>query len=514
MNLSTRLGPTKGFLGPAHQKGAATLFVAIITLLLLTIMTLYFSRVAVMDQRMSGNEARYKEAFSAAMFGLDTSAIALEDMFSAKVPMNAPIPLSFNYTSAKGPQSFDALLERLTAGGGTYYNVRSTGVSTDGTGSATVSRQYAKETPFNMGASPAPVVVGGVLNVGGGFEVVANPEGYCVATWNNNPDNKDDLITDEDYCAHPDEEKDPCYSALTKQNNPPISMLAKDGIGAVSSAFGSCYPPGDPDGTTPGEIRGLYPADPDPEIAGCDKTQGTGPDGKNLTLAPSGTFESANQNFDQRPGYDIWDNVADFPDDLFVATFGRSPDVLKASLPSSHIIKASECGQGIDADHPYAHLDGDEGWYPSDPIIESSNGIWWVEPDGGKCDLKGLIGARDANANGIIEHDPNNDMNFDDSELHPAIIIADETDLEIVANTRVYGVIFFLDRNKDEANIFKLAGGATVHGSILANYNMPFDPKGDNVVAYDKRVVCSLQNVKSSPGNNILSPIQGSWHDS
>lgn len=484
MNHTTRHGTSAGFRGPARQRGYATLLVAVVALLLLTIMTLYFSRVAVMDQRMSGNEVRYKEAFSAAMFGLDTSAIALEGLNPTTLPWATPTidPASFTYSVANSQkQSFDALITRQTdLVGGIYYTVLSAGTSTDGSGSATVSRQYTMERPFSLGTLPAPLVVAGTLNMDGGFEIVANPEGYCKHT------NilTDQPLTDKEYCVHPDDSLDSCIGT-----DQPLAVLAEGLVDAKSSAFASCRP------------DEMYPGDPNLDGTGCDKAAGLA-DKKNVTLAPSGTFESRKE----RPDYGIEGTYAGFPADLFAATFGRSPDAMKAAIPSTHVIKDSECGKAADTEHPDGHIEGDRS--------DGSVGYWWVtgtgDPQG--CKLSGVIGAADSGNGNGIEHDPNGDKDFSDSEIHPVVIVVDEADLTINANTIIYGIVFVLDRSGGTNNV-TLSGGATVYGSLLANQDLPANVNGDFVAAYDKRVVCSLIDSQNNPSLLVLSPIQGSWRD-
>lgn len=56
---------------PGRQAGGVTLFTGILILVLLTGLLLYASRVSVMEQRVSGNEVRYKAAFNAAESGLE-----------------------------------------------------------------------------------------------------------------------------------------------------------------------------------------------------------------------------------------------------------------------------------------------------------------------------------------------------------------------------------------------------------------------------------------------------------
>jgi len=55
---------------PRHQKGAVTMFSAILILILLTEMLLYAVQVGVFEQRKSGNEMRQKQAFHAAETGI------------------------------------------------------------------------------------------------------------------------------------------------------------------------------------------------------------------------------------------------------------------------------------------------------------------------------------------------------------------------------------------------------------------------------------------------------------
>jgi hypothetical protein len=55
---------------PGHQKGAVTMFSAVLILILLTEMLIYAVQVGVFEQRKSGNEMRQKQAFHAAEAGI------------------------------------------------------------------------------------------------------------------------------------------------------------------------------------------------------------------------------------------------------------------------------------------------------------------------------------------------------------------------------------------------------------------------------------------------------------
>jgi hypothetical protein len=55
---------------PGQQRGAVTMFSAILILILLTEMLIYAVQVGVFEQRKSGNEMRQKQAFHAAETGI------------------------------------------------------------------------------------------------------------------------------------------------------------------------------------------------------------------------------------------------------------------------------------------------------------------------------------------------------------------------------------------------------------------------------------------------------------
>ena len=55
---------------PARQKGALTMFSAVLILILLTGLVIYAAQVGVFEQRKSGNELRQKQAFHAAEVGV------------------------------------------------------------------------------------------------------------------------------------------------------------------------------------------------------------------------------------------------------------------------------------------------------------------------------------------------------------------------------------------------------------------------------------------------------------
>lgn len=176
------------------QKGVATLTVTVVILVITTLMVFFATRVGLLDQRMAGNEVRYKEAFAQAEAGLDFATQRFNNQFklnydgeSAATSL-ATILTNSQVTTAteadgtspeSGEGSFTVSITDSGAALGSIpvYNFVSTGISADGTGTATVQRQITM-TGVMGGESPdIPIVVGGAVGTGGDFNVVGNPNG-------------------------------------------------------------------------------------------------------------------------------------------------------------------------------------------------------------------------------------------------------------------------------------------------------------------------------------------------
>lgn len=69
MNMNTTL-PARHQVGRRHQSGVVTLLTAVVILFMATILVIGVSRTTLMEQRISGNEIRKRQAFEAAEFGL------------------------------------------------------------------------------------------------------------------------------------------------------------------------------------------------------------------------------------------------------------------------------------------------------------------------------------------------------------------------------------------------------------------------------------------------------------
>jgi len=191
------------------QRGLATIVVAIVMLVVMTIMVLFAARVGVFDVRMAANEARYKEAFVTAEAGLDYSTQRFSSEFTrlydgtdgttagtslATIVTNSQVNTNTE-PDGTAPEAGDPYFTvTVTDTGASYgsvpiYEFVSTGVGADGTGTATVRRQITMASVFGGTVPAVPVIVGGAVGTGGNFNVVANPdaagEGVPVSIWSN-----------------------------------------------------------------------------------------------------------------------------------------------------------------------------------------------------------------------------------------------------------------------------------------------------------------------------------------
>jgi|GEM_PF-1374877 len=181
------------------QQGMATLVVVIVVLVITTLMVFFATKVGLFDQRMAGNEVRYKEAFATAEAGLDIAVQRFDDQFAtnfsgttswATVIANSAIAAGTETdgtTAEPGEPSFGVT---ITNTGGTVYRFSSTGRSADGTGAATVSREVTMKSILGGSAPDVPIIVNGSVGTGGDFNIVANPNGggngVPVSIWTGN----------------------------------------------------------------------------------------------------------------------------------------------------------------------------------------------------------------------------------------------------------------------------------------------------------------------------------------
>jgi len=205
------------------QQGAVTLLISIILLFATTLITIFAARVGVMDQRISGNELRHKEAFSHAEAGLEQA--------SAYLSAN---PLLHNGDTADGwvtcadstgifPCSLDGaemVFATVDTGVSITARIKSTkiiddlksendrplytsfliktatgvialgqGITHDNTGAAMAQVSFTKTSLLTPGEVP-PLMVP-TVNLNGNFNIVPNPNGggpgVPISVWTKSP---------------------------------------------------------------------------------------------------------------------------------------------------------------------------------------------------------------------------------------------------------------------------------------------------------------------------------------
>ncbi|TAK61349.1 PilX N-terminal domain-containing pilus assembly protein [Methylobacter sp.] len=247
------------------QQGMATLIVVIVVLIITTLMVFFATRVGIFDQRMAGNEVRYKEAFAAAEAGLDMAVQKFENQFKtnftgaaswATIIANSAIAAGTETdgtTAEAGESSFGVTLTDVGSliGGMNVYRISSTGLSADGTGTATVSSEVTMKSILGGSAPDVPIIVNGSVGTGGNFNIVTNPngggDGIPVSIWTGGPSPAGDVSMGGSSAT--------CHIQYYDGNNSQCSNpsgnteLLSDGDGTTLTAQNTTFPdvlPNDP----------------------------------------------------------------------------------------------------------------------------------------------------------------------------------------------------------------------------------------------------------------------------
>ena len=309
------------------QKGAATLFVSVVILVIMTVMVIFAARVGLLEQKISANDIRYKEAFAIADGGLDFSTQRFASEFQrlyngtdATTSTNTLATILANSAvsnQALGDGNFTVTTTNTgsVVGSVPIYTFQSVGTGADGTATATIQRQITMSYVFGGSAPDVPIIVGGSVGTGGNFNVVANPngagDGVPVSVWSNGS------ISASSSSAT-------CYMEFYDGNNAQCS---------------------NPSGNQENITRGTNPAT---TITNHDATK---PD-----LIPDDTVSAG----------------GNFPDDIFNFVFGMSR--------SDYLIKKNEAalnGQLVSDCSSIVTAGTDAG---------DNHPLWWVEGD---CSING-----------------------------------------------------------------------------------------------------------------------------
>ena len=185
------------------QQGMATLIISIVVLVITTLMVFFAAKVGIFDFRMAANEARYKEAFATAEAGLDFAIQKFGDQFSnnftgptswATIINNSQVVngrKADGTAAGAGEPSFGVIVTNTGAliGGVSVFHFQSTGLSADGSGTATVHREITMKKILGGSSPQVSIMAGGTVGTGGNFNIVANPNGggngIPVSIWTN-----------------------------------------------------------------------------------------------------------------------------------------------------------------------------------------------------------------------------------------------------------------------------------------------------------------------------------------
>lgn len=380
------------------QKGAAVLLVSIVLLIGVTLITVFAARIGIMDQRISANEYRHKEAYATSEAGLemarsytayrikaDQSFFDTTDLISCSSSAAFPCgdgasniyshyydgnlsdsgiqPLE-QITSLSNNALFDAYI--MYDSTDEYVTILSQGKSIDETGSTNTQQGFAKINLLTKG--PVPPLMAPVGTLSGNFRIVPNPNG-------NTAGGKDKF-------------------GNTKAGGYPLSLwvdsLTLSGGGA---SFKTCsqeyYRSGN--GSIDGDVCAKYTDETDWEGAHCDCYVSSG------SSVPSeiDSLYSAKIGGTSYVDRDIVTG-GDFPDSIVKYAFGY--DDITELIPASQII--TDCDDATLAalnlsTNPFVYIEGDctvsatQVGSITDPIILLVNGDYTM--NGNDKHLWGLV---------------------------------------------------------------------------------------------------------------------------
>jgi len=192
------------------QKGVVVLLVSIVLLIGVTLISIFAARIGVMDQRISGNEYRHKEALMTADAALDQGAAYLqnnpelysgegtgwsdctgnattqatfpckisdteyEKVYSTIVSTSSIDPMS-NMVELSSGANFETYLVFTTSASGNVITIAAVGESLDETGEMIVQTSFVQEELIEPGELPP--LMAHSINLNGSFTIIPNPNG-------------------------------------------------------------------------------------------------------------------------------------------------------------------------------------------------------------------------------------------------------------------------------------------------------------------------------------------------
>ncbi|WP_299179844.1 pilus assembly PilX N-terminal domain-containing protein [uncultured Neptuniibacter sp.] len=148
------------------QFGAATLLVTVVLLAMITLVSIYITKIGLLESRTAANANRAKEALHNGQAGLDYGALMFLDQGTSWADGTIyPVPMANGASVAvRGVINSDIV------------TIQAIGESLDQTGSANVSEGYGRFPLVAFGELP-PLMSNGNFPPSGTFSIVANPNG-------------------------------------------------------------------------------------------------------------------------------------------------------------------------------------------------------------------------------------------------------------------------------------------------------------------------------------------------
>ena len=145
-----------------RQRGAATLLVTVVLLSLITLVSVYITKLGLLEAKTGANANRAKEALHHAQAGLDYGSMMYAD--------------SSSWTGGSVALSSGVTVTASAAISGSLLAIQATGNSVDGTGAANVQESYGRIPLVDFGELP-PLMSNGNFPPSGTFSIVGNPNG-------------------------------------------------------------------------------------------------------------------------------------------------------------------------------------------------------------------------------------------------------------------------------------------------------------------------------------------------
>lgn len=391
---------------PQPQRGVATLLMSLVVLTTITFVLIYSARSTLLEQQMTANDLRGRQAFEAAEAGQEAAVSYLNTAGGRDKDVDGNIDQIF-YTNhfldpvdtgtdgvgdtdtAVLPNGATVTVTLTDVPGGPVVGTRvtATAVSDDGTAERTISQVYAYVSPLPNFPSN-PLLTRGTIVVGGAA-IVVNPEGHS-SIWSGGPIDLSGNATTASYIADP----------------------------SKTTADAGATPP-----------TGAYP-----DCLGHRSLDGSG---------QCATMKSSDRNY---IGMDIIEQDGNLgnltADEFFFNFFGMTQAEYRQKVVKEEFLPA----------------DSEQTW--PDGVDMAQNQIIWIEGGG--------TGGTETSWNGVsvgcsVEGSSNNAGVFCDGVIRPSIVIVNG-DLRVAGNITFWGLLY-VTGNISGAGSVDVVGAVMMQGT-------------------------------------------------